>query len=60
MKKAESFFSRFKTELVEGGRFESVEQAKSETGRVYRGLLQSDSPTFKFGLFESAGGAKNS
>ncbi len=28
---AESFFSRFKTELVEGGRFESVEQAKTET-----------------------------
>ena len=27
---AESFFSRFKTELVEGGVFESVEQAKSE------------------------------
>ncbi len=27
---AESFFSRFKAELVEGGRFESVEQAKSE------------------------------
>jgi transposase InsO family protein len=27
---AESFFSRFQTELVEGGRFESVEQAKSE------------------------------
>lgn len=28
---AESFFSRFKTELVEGGIFESVEQARSET-----------------------------
>ena len=27
---AESFFSRFKTELVEGGVFEDVEQAKSE------------------------------
>lgn len=27
---AESFFARFKTELVEGGIFESVEQAKSE------------------------------
>ena len=27
---AESFFSRFKTELVEDGRFESVEQARSE------------------------------
>lgn len=28
---AESFFSRFKAELVEGGFFESVEQARSET-----------------------------
>ena len=28
---AESFFSRFKAELVEGGSFESVEQARSET-----------------------------
>lgn len=28
---AESFFSRFKAELVEGGIFESVEQARSET-----------------------------
>lgn len=27
---AESFFSRFKTELIEGGAFESVEQASSE------------------------------
>lgn len=27
---AESFFSRFKTELIEDGTFESVEQAKSE------------------------------
>ena len=28
---AESFFSRFKTELVEDGLFESVEQARSES-----------------------------
>ena len=27
---AESFFSRFKAELLEGGVFEAVEQAKSE------------------------------
>jgi transposase InsO family protein len=27
---AESFFSRFKAELIEGGIFESVEQARSE------------------------------
>jgi transposase InsO family protein len=28
---AESFFSRFKAELVEGGIFESVEETRSET-----------------------------
>ena len=28
---AESFFARYKTELVEGGLFETVEQARSET-----------------------------
>lgn len=28
---AESFFGRFKTELIEGGYFESVEQARTET-----------------------------
>lgn len=28
---AESFFSRFKTELIEGGSFESVEQARTES-----------------------------
>lgn len=27
---AESFFSRFKTELIEGGAFEDIEQALSE------------------------------
>jgi transposase InsO family protein len=27
---AESFFSRFKAELLENGKFESIEQAKSE------------------------------
>lgn len=27
---AESFFSRFKTELIESGAFEDIEQAKSE------------------------------
>lgn len=27
---AESFFSHFKTELIEGGIFESIEQARSE------------------------------
>lgn len=36
---AESFFSRFKAELVVGGIFESVEQARSEVRRVYRRLL---------------------
>ena len=28
---AESFFSRFKTELIEGGVFEDIEEAESET-----------------------------
>lgn len=28
---AESFFARFKTELIEGGQFETMEQARSET-----------------------------
>ena len=28
--KAESFFSRFKAELIEGGVFENIEQARSE------------------------------
>jgi putative transposase len=27
---AESFFSRFKAELIEGGMFENIEQARSE------------------------------
>ena len=34
---AESFFSRFKTELVESGVFESVEQAPSETFSYLKG-----------------------
>ncbi len=28
---AESFFSRFKAELIEGGSFESIEEARTET-----------------------------
>ena len=35
---AESFFSRFKAELVEGGIFESVEQARS--GAITRSKVQ--------------------
>ncbi len=38
---AESFFSRFKAELIEGGVFEDLEQARLESCRVYRRLLQS-------------------
>ncbi len=34
---AESFFSRFKTELLEGGMFEDVEQAKSEVFNYIEG-----------------------
>ena len=36
---AESFFSRFKAELLEGGVFEDTGQARSETRRVHRRLL---------------------
>ena len=50
---AESFFSRFKAELIEDGSFESVEQAKSEIRRVHRRLLQSNSSTFELGIYES-------
>lgn len=32
---AESFFSRFKAELMEDGVFEDIEQARSEICRVY-------------------------
>ena len=44
---AESFFSRFKTELVEGGVFTSLAEARSETRRVYRGLLQPHPASFE-------------
>ncbi len=52
---AESFFSRFKAELVENGIFESVEDARSEVRRVYRRLLQPDEITFEFGLSKPIG-----
>ena len=44
---AESFFSRFKTELIEGGVFASLAEARSETRRVYRGLLQPHPASFE-------------
>jgi hypothetical protein len=44
---AESFFSRFKAELVEGGLFESVAHIEW--------LLQSNPAAFIFGLSQSAG-----
>ncbi len=50
---AESFFSRFKAELLENGVFENVEQAKSEIFSYTRRLLQSGQITFKFGLQKS-------
>ena len=37
--KAENFFSRFKAELVEGGIFESVEQARSETSVTLKVII---------------------
>jgi transposase InsO family protein len=38
---AESFFGRFKTELVEGGKFESIEEAESETFSYIEGYYNS-------------------
>jgi transposase InsO family protein len=35
---AESFFSRFKMELIEDGSFESVEDARSETSSYIEGF----------------------
>ena len=51
---AESFFSRFKAELVENGIFESVEDARSEVLSYIEGLLQSNQTAFKFGLQKPA------
>jgi hypothetical protein len=38
MLKAESFFSRFKAELIEGGIFEDIEQARSEVFSYIEGV----------------------
>ncbi len=35
---AESFFSRFKTELIEGGAFEDIEQARLEIFSYIEGV----------------------
>ena len=51
---AESFFSRFKAELIEDGVFEDLEQARSEIFRARRRLLQSGEITFGFGLQKPA------
>ena len=52
---AESFFSRFKAELLEGGVFEDVEQARIRGLQLYRRLLQSGQITFKFRLQKPIG-----
>jgi putative transposase len=52
---AESVFSRYKAELLEDGAFADLEQARSETLRIYRRLLQSNPPPLGVGLFEPGG-----
>ena len=47
---AESFFARFKTELVEGGVFEDVEQAESEVFSYIEGYYNLSQNSFQFGL----------
>jgi len=52
---AESFFSRFKTELLEGGVFESIEQARSEIFSDIEGDYNPCQITFRFRLQKPAG-----
>jgi transposase InsO family protein len=47
---AESFFSRFKTELFEGGVFEDVEQARTEIFSYIEGYYNPCQITFRFRL----------
>lgn len=50
---AESFFSRFKAELIENGVFEDINQARLEIFSYIERLLQSEKITFEFGLQKS-------
>ena len=52
---AESFFSRFKTELIEGGVFEDIEQARTEVFSYIEGYYNPCQITFKFGLQKPIG-----
>jgi transposase InsO family protein len=52
---AESFFSRFKAELLENGIFESVEDAESEVFSERGRLLQSNQTAFGNRLSKPAG-----
>ena len=47
---AESYFSRRKGELLQGGAFESVEDARTEISQIHRNVLQHPKKTFSFGL----------
>ena len=65
---AESFFSRFKAELIEGGVFEDIEQARSEIfsyvegyynrGRLHSGLGYKSPLEFEMELQTKNGGIK--
>jgi transposase InsO family protein len=67
---AESFFSRFKAELIEGGAFEDVEQARSEVFsyiegyynrvRLHSGLGYKSPMEFEMELKTENGGSKES
>lgn len=67
---AESFFSRFKAELIEGGVFEDLEQAQSEIfsyiegyynrTRLHSGLGYKSPIEFEMELKTKNGGSKDS
>ena len=46
---AESFFSRFKAELIEGGAFADLEEARSEIFTYIEGYYNLGQITFEFG-----------
>ena len=47
---AESFFSRFKAQLIEGGVLEDIEQARSEVFSYIEGYYNPCKITFRFGI----------
>ena len=52
---AESFFTRFKAELIEGGVFEDLEQARLEVFSYIEGYYNPCQITFRFGLQKPVG-----